>query len=197
MLEVLAHTNTPLAGREVARLTPSGSEAGVRRALHRLVEQGVVFAEERGGAVLYQLNREHLAFPAIAILVGLRRELLDRLGGLFASWAVPPLNASLFGSAARRDGDAHSDIDVLLVRPNGLAEDAEPWASQVDDLRERVRRWTGNHCQIYQVDELGIADHRRRRAGIVREWIHDSITLYGFDLAQFLTRRRVAKRNSR
>lgn len=197
VLDVLARTRAPLAGREVARLARAGSEAGVRLALHRLVDQGVVLAHERGGAVFYELNHDHLAFPAIQILVGLRRELLDRLIDLFPTWAVPPLHASLFGSAARRDGDTRSDIDVLLIHADEIDEDSEPWTSQVDDLRERVRRWTGNHCQLYQVDEQGIATHVRRKAGIVPEWARDSITLFGPDVSHFLARRRTARASSR
>ncbi|HLI38324.1 MAG TPA: hypothetical protein VKV80_13445 [Streptosporangiaceae bacterium] len=185
-LEVLSGVSGSLTGREVARLARHGSESGVRRALDRLVQQGVVDAEQRGGAVFYQLNREHLAYPAVEVLAGLRRELLDRLTALLAAWAIPPLHASMFGSAARRDGDARSDIDILLVRPEDIDEDSEPWASQVEDLRERVGRWTGNRCQPYQVDPPGIAAHARVGAGIIQSWLRDAITLHGPGISSFL-----------
>lgn len=193
-LEVLVRTAGPLAGREVARLARSGSEAGIRLALHRLVAQGVVTAEERGGALLYALNRDHLALPAIVALVGLRDALAERLGALVTAWAEQPIHASLFGSYARRDGDAESDIDVLLIRPSGIAEDAAPWAEQVDDLRERVRRWTGNHCQVYQTDQRGFATHVRTKAGIVQEWLRDSITVCGPNVAALVINARARGR---
>ena len=186
VIEVLSQVITPLAGREVWRLTRNGSEAGTRRALYRLTEQGVVQAEPRGGAIFYLLNRDHLAYPAIEILVGLRGRLLDELAALFAEWTVPPLHASLFGSAARRDGDAQSDIDILLIRPGETDEDSEPWASQVDEMRERVTRWTGNRCQPYQVGPEDLAAHVRADASIIHEWITDSITLFGARISAFL-----------
>lgn len=183
VLEVLAGTTGSLAGREVARLTRGGSEAGVRRALHRLVEQGVVRAEARGGAVLYALNRRHLAYPAVEVLVALRRTLLSRLRGAIETWAQPPVHVSLFGSAARRDGDAASDIDVLLVRPADLnAAERDTWTEQLDQLRVDVEQWTGNRCQLYEIDPDELAEHVRKRTRIVREWLADAVTLHGSDL---------------
>ena len=41
--------------------------------------------------------------------------LLDGLRDRIAAWPIAPVHASLFGSAARRDGDERSDIDVLVV----------------------------------------------------------------------------------
>jgi DNA-binding transcriptional ArsR family regulator len=186
VLEVVSRVTGPLTGREISRLVRRGSEAGVRRTLHRLAEQGVVHSEQHGSAVFYRLNRDHLAFPAVEILTDLRRELLDRLGRLFSGWDVQPMHASVFGSTARRDGGVDSDIDILLIRPADIDVDSEPWASQVDDLRERVYGWTGNRCQPYQLDPQDIADHVRMGAQIVEEWMRDAITLHGPGIASLV-----------
>jgi len=79
VLEVLARTTRPLSGREVHRLAGTGSPNGIRLVLARLAEQGLVYAEERAKAVFYTANRDHVAWPAVEILTGLRRTLLDRL----------------------------------------------------------------------------------------------------------------------
>ncbi len=79
VLVVLAGTTRPLTGRDVAKLVKRGSQAGVNRALRRLVEHGVVEAQEAGAAILYSLNREHLAAPAVSSLADLRGELVRRL----------------------------------------------------------------------------------------------------------------------
>ena len=188
VLEVLAGTTRPLTGREVHRLARAGSPNGVRRVLARLVEQGLVHAEERAAAVFYVANRDHVAWPAVDLLTSLRRSLLDRLHAEFGSWRPKPVHASLFGSAARGEGGDQSDVDVLLVRPEGVEEDESPWADQVDRLRRQVWAWTGNRCQAFQVDLVRLAEHVHARDPLVDAWLRDAITLVGSDLRTVLRR---------
>ena len=68
--------------------------------------EGIVNAQQAGNAYLYTFNREHLGAPAIDVLVGIRAELERRLRAEIAGWKIAPAHASLFGSAARGDGDA-------------------------------------------------------------------------------------------
>lgn len=186
VLEVLARTTRPLSGREVHRLAGAGSPSGIRLALLRLVDQGMVLGEERAQAVFYTANRQHLAWPAVATLTSLRATLLDRLRVELGGWTLPPMHASLFGSTARGDGGPESDIDLLLLVPDGVAEDEPPWADQVDRLREQVRAWTGNNCQAFQVDRARLAEHVRAADPLVDELRRDAITLAGQDLAAVL-----------
>jgi DNA-binding transcriptional ArsR family regulator len=115
VLAVLARSGKPLTAGEVAAQTPRGSEIGVRRSLARLVEQGIVRATEMGRNRVHELNREHVAAPAADLLAGLRLELWKRLRARLGTWNPKPLYGCVFGSAARGNGDAHSDIDLLLV----------------------------------------------------------------------------------
>lgn len=102
VLSVLAGTNRPLSGREVARLG-GVARTTTARVLQRLAEHGLVRVQEAGAgaALLYTFNREHVAADAVLGLVGLRCRLVDRLRNEFEGWPTPPLHASLFGSAAR------------------------------------------------------------------------------------------------
>lgn len=186
VLEVLSRTKRPLTGLEVHRLAGSGSPNGVRLALGRLARQGLVNAEERAAAVFYVGNRDHLAWPAVELLTGLRRNLLDRLRAELRDWRPRPVHASLFGSAARGDGDAGSDIDILVIRPETVGEDESPWSDQVDRLRDQVRAWSGNNCQVFQVDPSRLAQHVRARDRLVEDWLRDGITVAGPDLRAIL-----------
>ena len=188
ILEVLARTTRPLSGRQIHRLTGTGSEAGIRKALTRLTEHGLVHAMQAGHAYLYTLNRAHLAAPIAEALAGLRASFLHRLRTELATWPLAPVHASLFGSAARADGDTRSDIDLLLIRPKELQIDDPCWHDQVSSLAEHVGAWTGNHAQIYDIDEAGLADHVHAGEAIVADWQRDAITLYGPDLDQLLRR---------
>ena len=117
MLVALSRTTRPLTGSEIAKLVRRGTRPGVQRALHRLVAHGLVNSQEAGRAILYVLNRDHLAFPAVESLAEMRSEFLRRMREAIAGWDVQPVHVALFGSAARGDGDVEADIDVLIVRP--------------------------------------------------------------------------------
>jgi predicted nucleotidyltransferase len=179
VLEVLAGTTRPLTGPEIQRLAGVGSPNGVRRVLTRLAEQGIVRANQHSAATFYSANREHLAWPAIEELVGIRRALFERIEHLIAGWEAAPLHASLYGSMARAGGDSGSDIDILLVRPQGIDEEDPPWAEQIDELRHKVTDWTGNHCHAFQLDLERLAQHVKADDPLVQEWIRDARTLAG------------------
>lgn len=188
ILEVLARTTSPLTAPEVHRLADVGSPNGVRLALNRLAHQGLVSAERRANTVFYVGNRDHLAWPAVEALAGLRRTLINRLGEEVSAWEVEPVHVSLFGSAARGDGDADSDIDLLVIRPDRVDEEALPWAVQVDRLRELVPAWTGNHCHVFELNQARLAEHIRARDPIVDEWRRDAVGIAGDELRQVLRR---------
>jgi hypothetical protein len=154
--------------------------------LARLAEQGLVHVSEAGQAQLYVANREHLAWSAVEIICTLRSTLVNRLRGQFRSWRTPPRAAALFGSAARGDGGVASDIDVLLIRPNDVVDTDDAWCLQVDTLRVSVEAWTGNRCQVYEVDVLGLHEHVRRHEPIVAEWRSDAVMLFGDDFRKIL-----------
>jgi len=176
---VLRGTTRPLTGREVARLVRTGSQPTVNASLRRLAEEGLVYAEEAGNAYLYTLNREHLAAPALEQLADIRSELERRLRTEIAEWEIAPAHASIFGSAARGDGDNSSDIDVFVVRPRGVPEDDPGWRAQLDRLSEHVQAWTGNHVGLSDVSATDVRRLRRERPPVVEELCADAINLAG------------------
>jgi predicted nucleotidyltransferase len=186
VLSVLAGTNRPLTGREIARLLGRPSHSGVIAALDRLVVQGLVEREEAGRAFLFTLNREHLAAPAAEVIAGLREDLLRRIRNAVGSWAVEPDHLSLFGSAARGDGDTDSDIDLFVVRPEAVKRQDDAWRVQLDVFAIQVERWTGNPVRIAEMGRGEAAQLRKDRPAIVDELLSDAITLAGRDVSTLL-----------
>lgn len=178
VLMVLVGTTRPLTGREVGLLA-NRSEAGVRRALRRLSEHGLITTQEAGRALLHTLNRSHVAAPAVERLAEMRSEFLGRLRAEVDEWSIKPVRVALFGSAARADGDTRSDIDLLVIRPEDVSEDDPTWESQLRSLSTAVLGWTGNHAAIA---ELPAADAVRLESGllpIAQEIGRDAITIWG------------------
>jgi len=177
VLAVLAHTEKPLTGRTVASLTqPHASLRTVQVTLDDLVLNGVVLREHVGRAHLYTLNRNHLAAPAILALANLRHELLDRIRNEVSTWVVESDATWMFGSAARGDADADSDIDLLIVRPDSVDDGNQTWLQQVAQISEHVHDWTGNSCEVLElsVTELNAASERDDRlvADLRRDAVH-------------------------
>jgi predicted nucleotidyltransferase len=170
VLAALAGTSRPAGLSEVRRLTGGrGSVAGIRKVLLRLVETGIVQSVPGG----YILNREHIAAPSIEQLAWLHGELADRIRRALGEWDGQVLLAGVFGSAARRDGDGRSDIDLLVVSDSpGLEE-------LIDTLAERILRWTGNDAQVIAKSVADIQRLQRAGESILQEWERDLVVLEG------------------
>jgi predicted nucleotidyltransferase len=186
VLRVLRGTTRPLTGREVARLVRTGSQPTVNASLRRLSEEGLAPAEEAGNAYLYTFNRRHLAAPAVELLADIRSELERRLRDSIGDWQVAPVHASIFGSAARGDGDTSSDIDIFVVRPRDVSAEDPLWREQLAQLSDHVLAWTGNHAALSEVSEADTRRLRRERPPIVDELGHDAITIAGPEPAELL-----------
>lgn len=186
VLQVLARTTGVLTGREVAALTGRRSHSGVLDALNRLTEHGLVNRVELNRAYLFTLNREHLAAPAVQLLMEMRAELLRRIRGALDSWKIAPANVSMFGSAARGDGGTASDIDLLVIRPRGVEDDNTTWRTQVADLKDQIRRWTGNYAQIVELTDEEFDRLRADDREIVTALRSDALVLHGSDISTLL-----------
>jgi predicted transcriptional regulator len=178
VLVALAGSTRPRTGREVARLA-GRSKTAVQRVLDRLVEHGLVDRQTAGDAFLYTLNREHLLSPAVEVMAAARNELVDRLRAAIARWEIQPVHGSVFGSAARGEGDQASDVDLFIVRPEKIDAEDPTWRRQLDELASSVRRWTGNHAGISEVSAEEIPRLRRERPPVLRELAADAIDLAG------------------
>ncbi|HUZ42730.1 MAG TPA: nucleotidyltransferase domain-containing protein [Acidimicrobiales bacterium] len=207
VLVVLASAGKPLTVSEVASISARGSEIGIRKSLGRLLSQGVVECTELGNTRVYSLNRDHVAAAVAAEMAEIRSELWRRFAREVERWTVRPLYASVFGSAARHDGDNDSDIDLLVVRPSTISEINEAqrnksiwsalgvwvevistrviseaqikkWESNVDNLHDLVRRWTGNPLQVVSITAIEWSENRRAQSAIYRNIAQDEIRLY-------------------
>lgn len=183
---MLAGTTMAMTGRQVALLTGRKSHSGVLDALHRLSEQGLVDRAELNHAFLFSLNREHLAAPAVLALAGLRTALIAQIREEIATWEIPPTHASMFGSAARGDGDTSSDIDLLVARPADVLEDDDRWRAQLDGLTRKVERWTGNRTPIAEIVEPELRRLTSNPPPIIEELRRDAIHLGGQSVAEAL-----------
>lgn len=158
VLRALARVDTPMTRRQLTELVEDASEAGVRKVLGRLAGQGVVIEARIGAQFTYVANRDHLMWPAVEVVMSARRRLEEAIRERVSRWEIKPISVEIFGSYATGAADAESDIDVMVVRPAVDDDGLEHWYQQVDDLRLLVERWTGNSCEMLNVDQPTLED---------------------------------------
>ena len=122
VLQVLARTHEPVTGNQLAGLA-NRSYAQVHAVVGRLVSHGLVSMRQHGRTYTYVLNREHAMSGAIQDLLDAPRAVDAVIETAAATWRISPVSIAMFGSAARRDASASSDVDLLVVRMATVADD--------------------------------------------------------------------------
>ncbi len=166
VLAVLVETTAELNLRTLARLA-GVSVAQASRVMPNLVELGVVERREVPPSSLFCLNRAHVAAKPIIALARSRDDALHQLGAAAAKMKVQPESVIVFGSFARGEADAQSDIDAVVVRRDAVAEGDDDWAEAVELWRGEARAITGNPAEVI---EAGCAEVVRKLAGNTSLW---------------------------
>lgn len=111
---LLLHPDDALHGREIARR--AGLPAGtVTRELVKLADAGLLQRERRGNQQIYSANKAHPIFAELASILRKTSGLADVLIDALAPVADQLRAAFVFGSVARGEETAGSDIDLMLI----------------------------------------------------------------------------------
>lgn len=188
VLAVLVRSEQPLTVREVQRLADTGSYEGIRLALRRMAESGLLQVDERTSGTFYLINRDHLAYPAVEALFSMRHRLTRLVGETIDGWPQPPVHASFFGSYVRRDGGVDSDIDILLVFDDETYEDEDRWGEQVGSLERSVQQWTGNPATVLTMSasDLKAMASGRRATALWKSLRGEALLVYGMELTKVI-----------
>jgi uncharacterized protein len=108
-----------LHGREIARRAQL-NDATVRQELRRLARVGVIAARRDGNRTYYRANREHPLETDIRSLVRKTSGLVDVLRGALGD--MDATAAFVFGSLARGEEKADSDVDLMIIGAVTLRE---------------------------------------------------------------------------
>ena len=187
ILAVLCRTSAELNLRTLADLS-GVSLAHAARVVPRLVELGMVDRREVPPSVLVRIVPEHLAVRPLLALAGLRESLLEELRGSAKRIRPVPANITLFGSVARGDGDAASDLDLVIVRAAGVAEDDSKWEGTVAAYVERIARVSGNPVNRIDASIDEVPGLVRSRAELWRAVRREGVVLAGRSLDDLAVR---------
>lgn len=179
VLRVLAVHGGSLAVADIARRARL-TLPSVRAALRRLLDLEVATSIGAGRSMVCSLRQDH---PLVPILVGIFRAEQERAAAVLgavreaagrldpAPWAV-----WLYGSVARGEDHAASDIDVALVTP------VSEVGAQADALRDAVARTRVGTSERVSVITMAPADVRRAAREKTPFWENlkrDAVVLLG------------------
>jgi predicted nucleotidyltransferase len=184
VLNALAGTDVPLSARRIAELArPKFSQRRVNDALGHLAEAGIVVRESRPPSNIYRLNHDHVATEGILALAQMWSALVMRIRADLDRWPVAPEAAWLFGSAVRGERTEQSGLDVFLVRPaSGLASEiSEAWEHQTKTLVDKIKTWSGNRCEVTEIEAAELRAAVDRDDGLIRDLREQALVLAGSD----------------
>lgn len=151
---LLLHPDSSYYVRELARLT--GTNAGtLHKELTRLAQAGLLLRQEQGNQVRYQANRACPVFPELAGLFRKTCGLVDVLADALRPLADEILLAFVFGSMARGEEQAGSDVDIMVIGTPAFADVVKALYPTQDILQREI------NPVIYTADEV----RRRIEAG--------------------------------
>lgn len=155
--------------RELARLT-GVSPGSLHRELRALAEQGLLIRQETGRQVYYRANQQS---PVYAELTGLLRKtagLVDVLRDALVPLAEQIEQAFVYGSMARGEEHAHSDVDLMMVgdleftdavlaltnAQTTLRREINPTVLTSDELKHKLQDTDGFVAQVWRGSKLWV-----------------------------------------
>jgi predicted nucleotidyltransferase len=184
ILAVLAQTTAELNLRTIASIADV-SEAQASRVLPELVATGLVERREAPPSALFRLVRDHIAAEPILALSRSRDRMIHEMRGIAKGLPISPTSVIIFGSFARGEADADSDIDTLLVRPAGVDESNETWSASVQQWIERVGEVSGNRVEVLETDEDDVPSRLRSGRSVWQDIERDGLIIHGPPLDSF------------
>ena len=134
---LFSHTDQAFYLREIARAIGTGHGA-VQRELAQLLRAGLVTRYRRGREVFYQANRASPVFPELHGLIIKTVGVADVLRESLAPLAERVEVAFIYGSFAKGEERAGSDVDVMIVGEVGFGEVVSAIRSAQDRIGREV-----------------------------------------------------------
>jgi uncharacterized protein len=157
--------------RELVAAAGTGTSQ-VQKELDNLVRSGLVLREPRGNQVWFRANPDSPVFAELKSLVAKTFGIADVVREALRPFSKKILAAFVYGSVARGEHDAASDVDVLIV--------GEVAPSRLASAQIRLREVLGRPVRVVVYGAEELRQHRMAREHFISKVLSQSkIWLYG------------------
>jgi predicted nucleotidyltransferase len=146
---LFTHSDQSFYVRQIARIAGGGVGA-VHRELNNLVQAGLIVRTSQGNQVYYQANRNSPVFSDLRGLVVKTSGVGDVLRSALAPLADRINAAFVYGSVARGDEKAESDIDVMVVGDVDFGEVVNALSPSQDQLGREINPSVFSRAEFQQ-----------------------------------------------
>jgi predicted nucleotidyltransferase len=153
-----------VSARDLARRAGL-AHSRVLRIVRDLAGGRILTVHRVGRSDLYQVNRKHALYAPLHALYSREAALTGELADLLRTrlrsfdWIA---EAYIFGSVARGDARAESDVDLAIVAPSMSVEDVD---AALGPLADEIRRRFGAELNVVVSDAAAAQRARSRRPG--------------------------------
>lgn len=144
---LLLHPESSLHVRELARLT-GASPGSLHRDLRAMSDLGLLVRQEVGRQVHYRANVKSPVFEELAGLLRKTAGLVDVLREALLPVADRIDLAFVYGSMARGEEHAHSDVDVMIVGDLDFADVVVALRPAQERLRREINPTLFSHAEF-------------------------------------------------
>lgn len=186
ILRFLVKSQAQLNGREIAK-NVGLSHVKVHTALKDLTSQGVVNMRSVGSSLVYWLNENHF------LVKGIIRPAFEKEEGVFGqitkiilSNIKPPrpLSIILFGSFAKGDASADSDIDVVIVY---CRKNKELISKELSEAEKKITLLFGNHLASVPMAIGEFQKKLKKKDVFINEVIRTGKVIYGKNISEIIS----------
>lgn len=170
---LLLHPESSLHVRELARLT-GASPGSLHRDLRAMADLGLLLRQEVGRQVHYRANVQSPVFNELAGLLRKTAGLVDVLREALLPVTDKIECAFVYGSMARAEEHAHSDVDVMIIGALGFADAVIALAPAQGKLRREINPTVLTRGEFAK-------NLRQRESFVAQVWRGPKLWLIGSD----------------
>jgi len=186
ILRFMIHAGLPMNGREIAK-SAGLSHVRCHAILKELSEQGIVTLRKIGRSTVYELQPDHIVVKHwLKPLFREEKQLKNRLARTITSHlSVKPVSVILFGSIARKEDSAGSDIDMLVIMPDKV--NLTKCKRELSGAEEAVTHLYGNHLSPLLIKHNLFITKLKRGDRFLKEVLSDGQQIYGKTISELLS----------